>query len=527
MLLKHLKLAAVLTAAVAVSGIGIGDSARQADPMQASIRRDVATANLWVDANGGRCTRSGSAVAYRDSTACASIDAAWDACKPGDRITIRAGVYGAQTITGDKTAPGCTVRGESRTTIGDLVTNGAFFTLDNVTIDVGSAKQEGWKDRASNVTLRNVRLHGRFVTVDIYRVSNVRWLGGELGTAGQIGGARVCGEDAQPVQIGETDHITISGVSFHPQDADLTPSSCSYNGQHLEMVRLDGGTTFFTLRNSTFDNGDHSNTASVFITQPGGDADPHDLTFQNNFFGKNDAVDGTFTVHTNVTRCVNFTFAYNTFLTVPGAFECTSAVNVKWIGNLGPLPPGPTCFGIDIDNVWQDTSRDNCGRDKWVYGPRGQTNKLGLGGADGFHLLPGSPAIDAGEAAGYCISLLRAVDHDGAPRQRGIRCDAGAAEYEHGPAVVASVGRTHWSNGRTRLFTLALRIKEAVSANISLDRSGRSLSRATYSRLPVGIRRVTLAVGGGVPPGNAQLQVVFKDVAGNTRVVHRAVQIPR
>ena len=61
------------------------------------------------------------------------------------------------------------------------------------------------------------------------------------------------------------------------------------------MIRLDGGTSFFTLRNSTFDNGDHSNTASIFITEPGGSSDPHDLTFENNFFGTNGAV-GPFNV---------------------------------------------------------------------------------------------------------------------------------------------------------------------------------------------------------------------------------------
>src|SRR5207342_3691213 len=113
--------------------------------------------------------------------ACASIDAAWDACRPGDSIAIKAGVYGPQAITGDKTEPGCTVSGESGTTIGDLVTGGAFFTLRNVTIDVGDAKRSGWEGRASNVTLTNVRLHGPFVGADLSGVSNVSWIGGELG----------------------------------------------------------------------------------------------------------------------------------------------------------------------------------------------------------------------------------------------------------------------------------------------------------------------------------------------------------
>src|SRR5256885_1936568 len=284
MLFKRLTLFVGIAAFVGLPVLCFGASASTTSATAPSAPSKP-SANLWVDPDGGRCNRSGDKVAYRSATACASIDAAWDACHPGDRIAIAPGVYGPQTITGNKSAPGCVVNGQRGTTIGDLQTSGAFFTLENVKVDVGTAKQEGGKDRASNVTLKNVDLHGPFVTVDIYRVSNVRWLGGELGVAGRDGGRRVCGEDAQPVQIGEADHILISGVRFHPQDADLTPSSCSSNGQHLEMIRIDGGTSFFTLRDSTFDSGDHSNTASVFITEPGGSIDPHGLTFENNFFG--------------------------------------------------------------------------------------------------------------------------------------------------------------------------------------------------------------------------------------------------
>jgi hypothetical protein len=516
----HLRIAAI-AAIAALSGLGLAAAACDARPTRAP-----AGANLWVDTSGGRCTRSGKPAAYRDANACGSIDAAWDACRPGDTIAVRSGVYGEQRITGNKAAPGCIARGDKGTTIGALETSGAFFRLTGVTIDVGTAKLVGWKDRASNVTLTNVRLHGPFVIVDLFRASNVRWIGGEFGTAGEVGGARVCGEDAQPVQLGEVDHVTISDVTFHPQAADLTPSPCSSNGQHLEMVRVDGGTTFFTLRNSTFDNGDGSNTASVFITEPGGSIDPHDLTFENNFFGTNDAAVGAFQVHSNVSPCVNFTFAYNTFRKTPGAFGCTSAVNVRWIGNLGPLPPGPSCFGTRLDNVWQDTSRDNCGNDKWVLGPRGGTDKLGLGGADGFHLQRGSPAIDAGEAAGYCTNSLHAIDRDGRPRQIGVRCDAGADEFAGAPAVVASLSRTRWRVGTSgvRALGLILNIRETVAADARIIRNGRTIARAPQISLRVGVRTIILPVH--ATPGGAGLRVVLKDVAGNRRIVQRAIRVP-
>src|SRR6266511_581281 len=159
---KHLRLAAV-AAIAALSAIGLAAAACDARPT-----RVAAGANLWVDTSGGRCTRSGRPAAYRDANACGSIDAAWDACKPGDTIKVRSGVYAEQTITGNKAAPGCTVRGERGTTIGALETAGAFFRLNSVTIDVGNAKLVGWRDRASNVALTDVRLHGPFVIVDIF-----------------------------------------------------------------------------------------------------------------------------------------------------------------------------------------------------------------------------------------------------------------------------------------------------------------------------------------------------------------------
>ncbi len=529
MRLKHfwLPILVLLTVIATSSAAQSRIQAPRTEPRESSATES--SANLWVDGDGGSCSRSATPVAYRDRAACGSIDTAWDACRSGDTITIKAGSYGPQAITGDKAEPGCTVSGENGTTIGDLGTGGAFFTLRNVTIDVGNAKRAGWEGRASNVTLSNVRLHGPFVSVDIFGVSNVSWIGGELGTAGQAGGPRVCGEDAEPLQIGEADHVTIDAIRFHPQSADPTPNSCSANGFHLEMIRLDGGTTFFTLRNSTFDNGDHSGTASIFITQPGDSTGtPHDLTFENNFFGTNESV-GAFDVHSNVAVCRAFTLAYNTFLQSPGVFQCGSAVNTRWIGNLGAFVAQRTCLGTFTNNVWQDSSRDACGTDKWVLGTRGQTDKLGLGGPDGFHLQPGSPATNAGEAAGYCTSTLRSKDHDGRPRQIGTRCDAGADEDEAGPAVVASLAGPRWRRTHSggRILWLTLRNGETVDADVHLLHGSGTMAAVTYEALKPGTRRLILTLGENVVAGAASVRVALKDAAGNKLVIERAVKVPR
>jgi chitodextrinase len=56
------------------------------------------TAQLWVDANGGSCTRSSSPAAYADAQACGSLNDAYLKAAAGDLILIKAGSYGSQEI---------------------------------------------------------------------------------------------------------------------------------------------------------------------------------------------------------------------------------------------------------------------------------------------------------------------------------------------------------------------------------------------------------------------------------------------
>ena len=55
-------------------------------------------ANLWVDTNGGTCTRQATAGAYNDAAACASFDAAYQKASPSDVVLVKAGTYPTQTI---------------------------------------------------------------------------------------------------------------------------------------------------------------------------------------------------------------------------------------------------------------------------------------------------------------------------------------------------------------------------------------------------------------------------------------------
>ncbi|HEX5395376.1 MAG TPA: choice-of-anchor Q domain-containing protein [Candidatus Saccharimonadales bacterium] len=485
-------------------------------------------ANLWVDTNGGSCSRQSAAGSYSDSTACASIDAAWDNCQPGDVIVIKAGTYGAQTISGNKSSPGCDVIGENTVTTGILATNGAYLTLENITVDAGpNHNSGGWDAGASNVTLKNVKLHGPYVSVSITGVNNVKWLGGELGEAGKVGGKRsincVTEGDGEPVFMNNTSGTVFDGVNFYPQDADTTPVSCSTNGFHLEMIRMDYGTVNTTIKNSTFHNGDHSNTSSIFITSDSAGVNiPHDLTFANNFFGSAD--NNSISMHPNVNVCQNITFAYNTMTNGTGSLGCATASNLVYVGNVGARASYEECFGTHIKNVWQDDRTYTCGSDKVLVGTRGGEEKLGLGGTEGFYIQAGSPAIDAGESS-YCSNVLGNKDHDGNNRPTGTTCDAGATEYGAtggggggSPAPTVSLASSPASITSGSSSTLTWSSTNATSCSASGAWSGSKSTAGTQSVTPSATSTYNLSCTGSGGTANASAVVTVTAGGGGSSV---------
>jgi chitodextrinase len=62
------------------------------------------TAHLWMDPDGGSCSRSEIPARYADEAACASIDEAYDASACGDTVYLKPGAYreGSPYVTGDR-----------------------------------------------------------------------------------------------------------------------------------------------------------------------------------------------------------------------------------------------------------------------------------------------------------------------------------------------------------------------------------------------------------------------------------------
>jgi hypothetical protein len=369
------------------------------------------TANLWIDANGGSCTRQGGAAGYNDAAACGSIQAAVAACAPGDVIRMKAGSYGSQSVTAAKTAPGCTVIAEPNTTLnGRLSTSGAWYELQNIT-----GSNAGWQSGGNNITCRNCNFSG--AQVDWSGVSNVSWIGGSLRNFS-------CGVGCDHGMgiYNSASNLLIEGVTF-----DNIRGIGEAQGQHFEVIRIDGNINGLTLRKSKFTNNLTSTSTIFFSTWEG--IKPRNIVVENSLFTDSGAYYHFNQNLQNQSSCENWTFRYNTFTGSQGLLaesgKCNGYANVVWLGNLAPRGSG--CVGSAFRyNVWYGSSGSGCDASDTV------TASSGLGGADGFQLMAGAGAIDRGGSGGECI----ATDYVGNSRPTGGRCDAGA--YEYGASTAAA-----------------------------------------------------------------------------------------
>ena len=383
-----------------------------------------AVANLWMSTTaGGSCSRSAAGAPFNQATSCSDAQSAFTACQAGDLIGVQAGSYGSQTVTGTKSAPGCVI---------DMSASGspASFSSFSPVSSTGAATwlevrngsiPGGWEwnrppNAPSHLTLRNIDT-----------TSNAMMKGGS--DIAIIGGS-VHNWDAgnhAAVFWFETDttaetmpNITVQGVTFH----DLTNSVSS---NHLEIIRIDTGTSNVLIDGNRFYNNQES-TSTIFITNVNTDpGDPHDITIQNNFFGH--IPDAYYTIATQtpvVQTCLNIAVLYNSFADSPTTMSgCTSKVNTRIVGNVGPRGSGCESGASYSHNVWQYPTNTPCGSsDKVVVGASGETTMLGLTNASlgDMHLTAGSPAIGAGDPSSY-----PAVDYD--RQTRPGTPDAGADQH--------------------------------------------------------------------------------------------------
>jgi hypothetical protein len=375
--------------------------------------------------SGGSCVRQASPGGYVDAAAC-SLNGAYQAARSGDLVLVMAGSYPVTTIGPDNGALTGSVTMQpagGAVTIDSLTTSGDWLSLKNVTIPTGSNHARGWYSSGSNLVLDGVNVTGPWANVKISGGANVSWKNSGLGTPGNTAIRRCQQGDGEPVELSGVSNLLISNVDFYPFQPELGNPVCGPDSNmHLETIRVWDGVNGWRLERSRFHRGDGSGSARVFFSKISG-ADPANITFVNNWFGDSD---GTVSVYlTQNSPCTNYVFAYNHW---EESFvdECSPKTSLKMIGNTGSQPNYLPCMGtVNIRDLWVWNSAGSCGSDQWVLDPNNSISALRYA-ADGYHLQPSSPAIDAGDAT-QCALYTGGVDIDGRPRTG--TCDAGPDEY--------------------------------------------------------------------------------------------------
>jgi len=412
--------------------INLSLASAQAGPKTGSA---PTAANLWVDTNGGTCTRQSTPGAYVDAQACPSMAAAFSAASSGDVVVMRNGTYAGQSISGAaKTVTfhaqtydsvlvgGLSVSAGGVTTHG-IIAAGAGFSRGDLTIDTPSSNSsnpiviDGFRARrisigaASYVTIS----HGEFGNYDTSQCS------GEC--------------DGITLYNLPTDHITFKNNLIHDV-YDHTGGSVDI-ARHNDMM-----STLYTTggSNLTFD-------GNVFYNGPDGGSNImssgplSNWTVQNNYFGG--ISPGTSQSYgNNITygqcTCTGFFyFRNNVVASGAGYLVNTSGCSptIDFSGNIMLTTGYHACLASGSatggHNTFVDAAANNsCGSTNktctpaWLNGTPSSSNSydIRLNSSD-------TCAKDAGSATSYALT-----DMYGMTRPQGSVPDAGAFEIVTGVA---------------------------------------------------------------------------------------------
>jgi hypothetical protein len=249
----------------------------------ASAAGDAAAnlAQVWVDRDGGSCSRSPQPTPYDDGQACRSLGDAHAAARPGDLVRVTAGSYGSQRLGLDKGSPAVVFAPALGTTP----------EFDVVTVDAGA----GW------IELRDLKMDSfeagptvtppggqppapahdltfRDIDSNVFLVNQaVRTsiIGGDFGPAHH---RKPTIAVSNPWDAYAPTNILVEGAFFH--DITMDPG-----GEHVECILVYSGDRV-TIRNNRFRNcGGTGDVAVLYLRYPGYRPRLQNVTVTGNRFG--------------------------------------------------------------------------------------------------------------------------------------------------------------------------------------------------------------------------------------------------
>lgn len=233
------------------------------------------TANLWVDTNGGTCTRHSTATTYVDADACASLDAARDAAQCGDMVEIRAGDYAAFQ---DMSSPanGCTsdpvtlqvMTGEADFDLVSMDSPGT--TLRNITIPNDADPWPGGADASRRLNFElncnTCALYDSTIrTMNVWGSDNVIVEGNTIDARGPNGNWTDSSIEVQDTLLNTSPYYDGgSNIVFRNNNIRDFFTGLSAPDDHGECLNIGGWTDGFLAEGNTFDN--CGRTSLVFFT---------------------------------------------------------------------------------------------------------------------------------------------------------------------------------------------------------------------------------------------------------------------
>jgi Divergent InlB B-repeat domain len=396
-----------------------------------------ASPELWVDVNGGACTRQPSGGSYADVQACGSFQAAYTAARCGDTVGVRPGTYGSQSISvgGKACTPSTQVRftGAAGTTCADNTAT----TMRSFSIAVGYVRLHclsanppggsscseirgrlGHADAAWN-TLDHVRVRCAFLNADHLHVGFTTFGPVNICQTGQED-MIVFAANADAINDVIFDHVTFATV-------DAPPDVECGAGKHVDSIQ-GYGVSNLVISNSVF----YGCPGQCIILRPLNGGTPGPIRIENTIFNQpqdpGQAVNIGSSGSSNGDRCNGPIVVQNNTFVNDAAFHGGCWNNPTVIVRNNIMTDSSCNFGganvTYTSNVFYGSR--SCGANARRCRPAYIRNTSSVTALGDFHLAAGDTCAKG--AASQSAGSYARRDIDGQFRPRGAAVDAGADE---------------------------------------------------------------------------------------------------